>query len=97
MPPHDLPKDAALANDSENQLTPNETNAKKQDSLKDETGPTRSAPSGRIYKVRRGDTLEGIALRFYGTRSAARKVFEANRNRLKNQHTIREGMTIVIP
>lgn len=58
---------------------------------------TASQQSVRKYVVRRGDSLEGIAVRFYGTRTAARRIYEANRNRLRNPNAIPAGMTLILP
>ncbi len=56
-----------------------------------------SEPQPRRYTVRRGDSLEKIALRFYSSRSATEKIFRANRHQLNKRNLLREGMTIVLP
>ena len=56
-----------------------------------------STATSRRYIVRQGDNLEKIALQVYGTRRAARKIYAANRNHLKNPNSLRTGMSIVLP
>ncbi|MAG92795.1 MAG: hypothetical protein CMJ48_03475 [Planctomycetaceae bacterium] len=66
--------------------------------VRDESLPIRAiSPGSRTYRVRRGDSLERLAIRFYGKRGAARKIFEANRDRLTSPDAIREGMSLVLP
>jgi len=52
---------------------------------------------GRIYTVRRGDTLSGIALRFYGNATYWRAILQANRTRLRRPADLRPGMRLVVP
>ncbi|HXA50928.1 MAG TPA: LysM peptidoglycan-binding domain-containing protein [Candidatus Acidoferrum sp.] len=62
---------------------------------------TRSAAanssSERTYTVQPGDTLSGIAKRFYGDASAYNKIFQANRDKLTDADHIRPGQELVIP
>ena len=51
----------------------------------------------RMYVVQKGDSLERIARRMYGTRKATSKILEANRDRLKDANHLRAGMKIVLP
>ncbi len=51
----------------------------------------------RRYTVQRGDSLERIAVKHYGSRSKAHEIFRANRDQLSNPNSIRAGMTLVIP
>jgi len=60
-----------------------------------EAQPTRSE---RIYVVRKGDTLQKISQRFYGTTRNWRRIYEANRSTLtKGPDMIQVGMRLVIP
>ncbi len=59
--------------------------------------PADPKPQPRTYTIRRGDSLEKIALRFYGHANATQRIFAANRDRLKKRNYLREGMTIVLP
>lgn len=52
---------------------------------------------GRNHVVRKGETLGHIAQNYFGKASDAKKIFEANRDQLKDPDKIREGMTLKIP
>jgi tetratricopeptide (TPR) repeat protein len=52
---------------------------------------------GKTYRVRRGDTLWGLAQRFYGDGNAYRRILDANRDILGNGDRISPGQTIRIP
>lgn len=58
---------------------------------------TRQLPGVLKYQVRRGDSLEGIAIRYYGTRKAVQHILNANRERLSNPDRLQAGMTIILP
>ena len=49
------------------------------------------------YTVRAGDTLSKIAEHFYSTGGKWEKIYEANRETLKNPNYIYVGMKLVIP
>ena len=49
------------------------------------------------YEVKRGDTLSKIAKEVYGDASLYPKIFEANRDSLKNPDKIRVGQKLRIP
>lgn len=51
----------------------------------------------RTYTVRAGDTLSKISREFYGDANQYMKIFEANRDRLKDPDKIRPGQEIIIP
>jgi nucleoid-associated protein YgaU len=51
----------------------------------------------RTYTVQSGDTLSGIAQRFYGNPGEYNKIFQANRDKLKDPDHIRPGQELVIP
>jgi len=55
------------------------------------------SPAQRYYTVRRGDSLEKIALEQYGNRFAARKIFEANRQRLASPDALPAGVRLRLP
>jgi nucleoid-associated protein YgaU len=56
-----------------------------------------SAPQPVTYTVVSGDTLSGIAQRFYGDASAYMRIFEANRDKLNDPNLIHPGQELVIP
>lgn len=53
--------------------------------------------SGRWHVVKNGESLRRIARREYGRESDWRKIFEANRNRLRRPELIRAGQRLFIP
>jgi nucleoid-associated protein YgaU len=59
--------------------------------------PPVEAPKKRTYKVQSGDTLSKIAKEFYGKGNDYPKIFEANRDKLKDPDHIHPGMELVIP
>lgn len=59
--------------------------------------PTSRNARPRTYKVQRGDTLEAIAVKFYGQRVRSEELFKANRDKLASPNALREGMEIVVP
>lgn len=55
------------------------------------------APAAQKYTVQPGDSLSKIAKRFYGDANAYMKIFEANKDRLKDPNKIQAGQDLVIP
>jgi LysM repeat protein len=51
----------------------------------------------RFYEVVAGDTLSGIALKYYGSANKYMKIFEANRDILDNPDLIKVGQKLRIP
>ncbi|MHC4842880.1 MAG: LysM peptidoglycan-binding domain-containing protein [Planctomycetota bacterium] len=51
----------------------------------------------RIHVVSQGETLSSISSLYYGTSTKVNKIFEANRDKLKNPNDIMTGMLLVIP
>ena len=69
-----------------------------------EKQPTTQAPAAKapataaqVYVVKGGDTLSKIAERFYNSVSKWEKIYEANRDILKNPNYIFIGMKLTIP
>jgi nucleoid-associated protein YgaU len=56
-----------------------------------------ATPADQQYVVKVGDTLSKLAERFYNSTSKWEKIFEANRENLKNPNYIYIGMKLVIP
>lgn len=69
------------------------------------TGPTQAAPapapqhSERVeyYEIKKGDTLSAIAKQFYGKASEYPRIFEANREIIKDPDKIYPGQKIRVP
>lgn len=53
--------------------------------------------TGRYYEIKRGDTLSAIAKQFLGDANAYPKIFEANREVIKDPNKIFPGQKIRIP
>jgi LysM repeat protein len=56
-----------------------------------------SGENQRHYIVRPGDTLSKISREFYGDANQYTKIFNANRNVLRDPNTISPGQELVIP
>jgi nucleoid-associated protein YgaU len=69
------------------------------------TAPSAPVPAGdapaagapRTYTVVAGDSLSKIAKRFYGDANQWKRIFEANRDIIKNPDLIHPGQTLKIP
>ena len=57
---------------------------------------TVSAPAGS-YTVQKGDTLSKISKQFYGDANKYQKIFEANKDQLKDPDKIQPGQVLRIP
>lgn len=55
------------------------------------------AAGARTHTVKKGETLSHIAKQYYGKANDYNRIFEANRDQLKDPDKIREGMTLRIP
>ncbi|MBQ9804551.1 MAG: LysM peptidoglycan-binding domain-containing protein [Lentisphaeria bacterium] len=53
--------------------------------------------SGKVYVVKAGDTLGGIAQKTYGKAAYSNLIFKANSDILKNPNQLRPGMKLIIP
>ncbi len=59
--------------------------------------PTPPAGSPRRHTVQKGDTLFNLAQRYYGNRSRWRDIYQANRDQMPSENSIRIGMELRIP
>ena len=66
---------------------------------KKETQTATGTPSAntRTYTILQNDTLWSIAVKFYGSGKEYTKIYEANRDKIKNPNVIQPGWVIVIP
>lgn len=62
-----------------------------------EGGGLAESAGQRTYTVKRGDTLSELAQKFYGNASQYNKIFDANRDQLKDADHIEIGQTLKIP
>jgi nucleoid-associated protein YgaU len=60
-------------------------------------GSSSTAPSEKIYEVQAGDTLSKIAKREYGKAGEWNRIFEANKDVLKDPNKIYPGQRLKIP
>jgi len=56
-----------------------------------------TAPTLRIHKVVAGDTLSAIAKKYYGNGNDYMKIFNANKDKLKDPDKIFPGQDLIIP
>lgn len=71
-----------------------------EDRAAQEIEPIPSEPevvSGKAYTVGKGDTLEKISQKFYGTTKKWRRIYDANRNVLRSPNRVYPGQKLVIP
>jgi nucleoid-associated protein YgaU len=67
------------------------------------TGSKATTPQGpattqtKNYTVKAGDSLSRIAKQFYGNANDWQKIYQANRNRIKDPNVIHPGQQIIIP
>jgi nucleoid-associated protein YgaU len=59
--------------------------------------PSTGFGSGRTYTVRKGDSLSKIAKREYGDAQQWPRIFEANRDTIKDPDLIYPGQVVRIP
>ena len=59
--------------------------------------PASGSGKARTHHVAKGETLYAIAQRYYGKGTRYREILEANHGVLRNERSLRAGMTLVIP
>ncbi len=62
-----------------------------------ESAPQTPKEGWQTYKVQEGDTLSGISKKFYNTTTLSKKIYDANTDRLKNEHDLKLGLELLIP
>lgn len=61
------------------------------------TRPATTAPKVRTYTVKKGDTLWGIAKKYYGNGAKYTQIYNANKDKIKNPNLIYPGQVFTIP
>lgn len=64
------------------------------------SGQSTTAPAagtGKTYTVKSGDSLSRIAKQFYGDANKWHRIYEANRDKIKNPDLIHPGQEFTIP
>ena len=64
---------------------------------KEEPAPTVNPKSTGTHVVQPGDTLWAIAKKYYGNGNQYTKIFNANKDKIKNPNLIYPGQQLVIP
>jgi NitT/TauT family transport system substrate-binding protein len=77
---------------------PAPSNVKTKSTAAPTTSVSSSGPDGsQEYTVVSGDTLSYLALKYYGTQSKWQKIYEANKETMKNPNYIYIGQKLIIP
>ena len=66
-------------------------------SVKDMMSVDQSGPEAKYYTVVSGDTLSKISKQYYGDANQYMKIFEANKDKLKDPDQIQVGQELKIP
>lgn len=61
------------------------------------TRPATNAPQTKTYTVKKGDTLWGIAKKYYGNGAKYPTIYSANKGKIKNPNLIYVGQVFTIP
>ena len=61
------------------------------------TRPATNAPQAKTYTVKKGDTLWGIAKKYYGNGAKYPTIYNANKGKIKNPNLIYVGQVFTIP
>jgi len=63
----------------------------------DVTGGASTSGEPRKYVVKKGDSLSKIARQFYHDAKLWKKIYEANKDKIKNPDLIHPGQELIIP
>ena len=61
------------------------------------TRPATNAPQTKTYTVKKGDTLWGVAKKYYGNGAKYPTIYNANKGKIKNPNLIYVGQVFTIP
>jgi nucleoid-associated protein YgaU len=61
------------------------------------TPPAQPTPAVREYTIKSGDSLSKIAKQYYGNANDWQKIFQANKDKIKDPNMIHPGQKIIIP
>ena len=88
---------AALTLSEDQMADPKEPDFSDVESGSSSTAPPPATSGGRTYTVVKGDSLSKIAKQFYGSAGQWKKIYEANKDSIKNPDLIYPGQTFRIP
>ncbi|HEY1110006.1 MAG TPA: LysM peptidoglycan-binding domain-containing protein, partial [Opitutaceae bacterium] len=54
-------------------------------------------PAARMHVVTEGDSLTRLSVRYYGTGNRWQEIYEANREQLRGENSLRPGQRLRIP
>lgn len=54
-------------------------------------------PSAHVHQLRPGETLFSVARKYYGDQRQWRRIYQANRNRIRDPQKLPAGMKLIIP
>lgn len=74
-----------------------DTPAQKKTATVHTTRPATTAPQAKTYTVKKGDTLWGIAKKYYGNGAKYTQIYNANKGKIKNPNLIYVGQVFTIP
>ncbi|MGE0480236.1 MAG: LysM peptidoglycan-binding domain-containing protein [Phycisphaerae bacterium] len=77
--------------------TPPPSNMRAMDEPLTPSRSTRGAGGGRTYVVKKGDTLSEISQKMYGDSTRWRRIWDANRGRVKDPKRLQVGTRLIIP
>lgn len=81
----------------ENTEQHNDSKDTQQTAVVNQERPATTAPKVRTHTVKKGDTLWGIAKKYYGNGAKYTKIYEANKSKIKNPNLIYPGQVFTIP
>jgi nucleoid-associated protein YgaU len=61
------------------------------------SGTPAEISKARTHTVQKGDTLQSLSLKYYGTRSSWDKIYQVNRNVLASKDQLKIGQQLLIP
>ena len=98
-----LVKDEEDGETAQSSLLPKQTAAKASEKAEKKDGPSSEKAKAALpdrpktYVVQEGDTLYGVAKRFYGTLTVWKQIRDANKAVISTDNRLRAGDTIVLP
>ncbi len=56
-----------------------------------------SPPEDHVHVLQAGESLYGLARKYYGDQQQWRRIYQANRNRISDPSKVKVGMKLIIP